>query len=348
MAYNPVYRKSGFVLSGLNSFPCCCFSALLSGFPSMQAFYGPVWTYRKGRRVVLPVPVRAAAGRLIPQGSKALVPPLRKAGRSPPGSVEGNAVVAVSKGEYMSRSYFDDAVFIGDSITHGLAFYGLLDSEQVVASESINLETALYKTPYTNSDGEAVSVADAVKERAPKKVYVMLGTNGIEWTDKENLANMYESLIVKLKEAVPDAIIYIQSVLPVTKELNDNVNRDLTNEKINAFNDLLLELAQKEQAYYLNVAEDFRDSEGNLPEDASPVDGIHFTVAYYQKWIEYLRYHTVEGMSVPEASWSSQSEEGASAAQTEFFYPDAAQMNPARLEQREASGDDAAFFWRKL
>lgn len=126
----------------------------------------------------------------------------------------------------------------------------------------------------------------------------MLGTNGIEWTDKEKLASMYESLIVKLKEAAPDAIIYIQSVLPVTKELNDNVNRDLTNEKINAFNDLLLELAQKEQVYYLNVAEDFRDSQGNLPEDASPVDGIHFTVAYYQKWIEYLRYHTVEGMSV--------------------------------------------------
>lgn len=348
MAYNPVYRKKRFRIKWSQFLPMLLFFCAIIG---VSFYAGVLWArmdVQKGQESGSSSSSQGSGGSVDPSGQQSSGSSSSESGQESSGSVEGNAVVAVSKGEYMSRSYFDDAVFIGDSITHGLAFYGLLDSEQVVASESINLETALYKTPYTNSDGEAVSVADAVKERAPKKVYVMLGTNGIEWTDKENLANMYESLIVKLKEAVPDAIIYIQSVLPVTKELNDNVNRDLTNEKINAFNDLLLELAQKEQAYYLNVAEDFRDSEGNLPEDASPVDGIHFTVAYYQKWIEYLRYHTVEGMSVPEASWSSQSEEGASAAQTEFFYPDAAQMNPARLEQREASGDDAAFFWRKL
>lgn len=218
----------------------------------------------------------------------------------------------------MSRSYFDDAVFIGDSITHGLAFYGLLDSERVIAGESINLESALYKTPYTDADGNALSIFEAVQELVPNKIYIMLGTNGIEWMDTAKLAEMYDGIVVKLKEIAPQATIYIQSVLPVTKELNDNVNRDLTNAKIDAFNAALLELAEKEQVYYVNVAEDFKDSEGNLPEEASPVDGVHFTVAYYQKWIEYLRYHTLEGMNGAsgETSEASEASQAAEASQS--------------------------------
>lgn len=327
MAYNPVYRKKRFRIKWSQFLPMLLFFCAIIG---VSFYAGVLWARMdiekkpgsgsSSSNQSSSGPVDSSERQSSGSSSSS-----SESSQDPSGSGEEEAAVAVSKGEYMSRSYFDDAVFVGDSITHGLAFYGLLDSQQVVAGESVNLETALYKTPYTNSEGQAVSVFDAVKAQSPKKIYVMLGTNGIEWTDKEKLASMYESLIVKLKEAVPDAIIYIQSVLPVTKELNDNVNRDLTNEKINAFNDLLLELAQKEQVYYLNVAEDFRDSQGNLPEEASPVDGIHFTVAYYQKWIEYLRYHTVEGMSVPEASESSQPEESgsSSAAQMEGSSPQA-------------------------
>lgn len=271
MAYNPVYRKKRFRIKWSQFLPMLLFFCAIIG---VSFYAGVLWA----RMDIEKKPVSGSSSSNQSSSGPVDSSERQSSGSSSSsessqdlsGSGEEEAAVAVSKGEYMSRSYFDDAVFVGDSITHGLAFYGLLDSQQVVAGESVNLETALYKTPYTNSEGQAVSVFDAVKAQSPKKIYVMLGTNGIEWTDKEKLASMYESLIVKLKEAAPDAIIYIQSVLPVTKELNDNVNRDLTNEKINAFNDLLLELAQKEQVYYLNVAEDFRDSQGNLPGGRQP------------------------------------------------------------------------------
>ena len=199
----------------------------------------------------------------------------------------------VPESEYAPLSYFDDAVFIGDSVSYGLSYYGVFPAEQVLAEQSVNLETVLYKTPFTDTEGNYVSAYDAVVSRHPNKVYIMLGANGIEWLSDTKMIEMYDTFLTKLLELLPDADFFIQSVLPVTKALDENPNRDLTNAKINTFNADLKQLAKSKGVHYLDVASAFKDENGYLPDEASPQDGMHFSAKYYQTWLEYLRYHAV-------------------------------------------------------
>ena len=44
---------------------------------------------------------------------------------------------------------------------------------------------------------------------------------------------------------------------------------------------------------YLDLYSEFVDENGALPEDGSH-DGVHLTKAYCQRWLEYLKTHTVD------------------------------------------------------
>ena len=54
----------------------------------------------------------------------------------------------------------------------------------------------------------------------------------------------------------------------------------------------IVELAQEHQVALLDVAGALSDENGILPADAT-ADGVHFTKAWYQKWLAYLMNHTV-------------------------------------------------------
>ena len=57
-----------------------------------------------------------------------------------------------------------------------------------------------------------------------------------------------------------------------------------------------IQALREERGTYAKEYRNLLDSHqtGALPEDASPADGMHFTSAYYQKWLDYLRKHTAE------------------------------------------------------
>ncbi|MFR1480880.1 MAG: hypothetical protein ACLSB9_36975 [Hydrogeniiclostridium mannosilyticum] len=49
----------------------------------------------------------------------------------------------VPKSPPVTDSYFDDAVFIGDSISEGIELYGLMDNATIVAHTGLNPQTVL-------------------------------------------------------------------------------------------------------------------------------------------------------------------------------------------------------------
>ena len=112
---------------------------------------------------------------------------------------------------------------------------------------------------------------------------------------QEKFIEYYGQLIDEVKAIHPDATIYVQSILPVTAAKSSDPL--YSNDKIDSYNQALLELTKEKQVYYLNVAEAFKDENGNLPDEASPKDGMHFGVDYYTKWFDYLKTHTVEGIT---------------------------------------------------
>ncbi|MCI8492658.1 MULTISPECIES: GDSL-type esterase/lipase family protein [Anaerotruncus] len=196
---------------------------------------------------------------------------------------------AVPESERVMGEYFDDAVFVGDSITEGIMLYGVMSNTTVYAGTGINLLTVYSAQTVKQEDESRIPIMDALDTKQFAKVYVMLGGNEAR-EDVGTFISHYSEVIDDLKMKQPQALIYIQSILPVTK--NNNYNLDNTH--IDAFNEALLTLCKEKEVYFVNVAECMKDENGMLPDEASPADGMHFGPDYYTKWFEYLKTHTVE------------------------------------------------------
>ena len=95
--------------------------------------------------------------------------------------------VPIPESQMRETAYFSDAVFVGDSITTGIDLYSTLTNASVVASTGIKLETFLTATPVRNKNGEKVTIPEAVKEVNAKKIYLMLGTNGLDWMSVDQM-----------------------------------------------------------------------------------------------------------------------------------------------------------------
>lgn len=190
----------------------------------------------------------------------------------------------------VKNDYFEDAVFVGDSITTGIELYGIMENTTVLASTGLNLGTAYTSPVVEQEDGTKIPVMEALKQKEYAKVYIMLGGNEVRDEDEATFISRYTQLLEDMKAQQPNAIIYVQSILPVTK----NNNYQMDNTRIDQFNQALKELCQEQEVYYLDVASCMKNEEGALPDEASPADGMHFGPEYYQKWFTYLRSHTVD------------------------------------------------------
>ncbi len=203
---------------------------------------------------------------------------------------EDLAEVVVAKGDWVDSSYFDDAAFVGDSITYGMQVYNTMTNATVIAHTGINPQTILTKRVIVDGE-ETLTVLEALERDDPSKIYVMMGANGVAFFDEVTMMNFYGQLLDSIKEQHPNATIYVQSILPVTAEKNEDAR--YSNDKIDQYNIALMNLAKEKGLYYLNVAEAFKNEEGHLPTEASPKDGMHFGATYYMKWFDYLKSHAV-------------------------------------------------------
>ncbi len=197
-------------------------------------------------------------------------------------------------GETLDNSYFDDALFVGDSITEGIGSYALMKNAGVVAFTGINTDTIMTREVIRNDQGELETMLEAASHYPDaKKIFVMLGANGIAWIGKESFVENYGAFLDALREQHPDADIFVESILPVTAQY-ETENEQITNAKIREYNQALLAMAQQKEYYYLDVESVFADENGCLPDEASPTDGMHFGPKYYEMWFDYLKCHAVD------------------------------------------------------
>lgn len=203
-------------------------------------------------------------------------------------------MIALPQNGRIDLSFFTDAVFFGDSITQGWKVYNSgLPNPNVVAEISVGLPTngAMWardrsKTDFYDPMAELVA-------RAPKKVYMMFGTNtlvnGAEGVEDRFISD-YATVIDQLRAALPGTDIYIQSLLTPT-EKGQQKNPNLNPERIARVNSRLAALAVEKGCYYLNISEVLcRD--GRLNWDIAAGDGTHMNADGYRGWLEYLVTHT--------------------------------------------------------
>lgn len=194
----------------------------------------------------------------------------------------------------VDSDYFNDALFVGDSITAGIQSYSLMQNATVIAFTGINPDTILTREVIRNEAGELETIPAAMSHHPEvKKIYVMLGANGIAWIGKDSFVKNYLAFLDEARLQHPGADIYVQSILPVT-DAKQKAEPDITNAKITEYNEALKQMAAENEYYYLDVASVFADETGCLPDEASPTDGMHFGPKYYEVWFEYLKNHVAQ------------------------------------------------------
>ncbi len=197
---------------------------------------------------------------------------------------------AVKASEEVDPAYFTDAVFVGDSLTQGIQLYDIIDTT-VLANKGINLQS-IHKNDKIRVAEGYTGVLPELERIKPDKVYVQLGMNDIAWRTQGDFIKLYGTLIDEIKDIVPDATLYIQSIFPVTGWYSKEDN-GIDNDKVLTYNQALAELAAEKGCYYLDVHSALINENGVLPDEASP-DGIHLNGPYYQRWFSYLKTHTAQ------------------------------------------------------
>jgi len=192
----------------------------------------------------------------------------------------------------MDDSYFNDAVFIGDSRTEGFGMYSGLKKATFYSEKGLTIDS-IYKDKPVKINGEKVTIIDALKSHSFGKVYIMLGVNELGWPYEDVFIKQYKKLIDEIKKAQPDAVIYIQSIIHVSKEKDKNPPSYITNKRINSRNKAIKKMAEEESVNYLNINEVLTNESGNLFENAA-TDGVHLNQKYCLIWKDYLLKHTVK------------------------------------------------------
>ena len=187
----------------------------------------------------------------------------------------------------VDESYFDDALFIGDSRTVGLRDYTDLSEHADFYCET---SLTIYKVLEEDFGGQG-TVEEALENNAYGKIFLMVGINELGRGTTEEYMAEYTKVVERLHELEPEAKIFVQGVMRVSGEKNSS-DAIFNNSNINARNNAIATLADNKQIFYIDVNEAVCDEEGNLIKDYT-FDQIHLLGAYYDLWKQFLLVHGV-------------------------------------------------------
>lgn len=200
----------------------------------------------------------------------------------------------------VASSWFDDAVFVGDSVTLKLSYYCDEDPESTLSDAkffcagSLGYTNALWDLDREDAvhpyyQGQNYQAKDCAAVTGASKVFVMLGMNDIALYGIDGSLQSAKTLIGDILNQSPNVTIYIQSVTPI---IAGKEGDELNNINIRKFNGELEQFCDENGYRYLNVYDKLADNDGYLPlKYCSDPDeqGIHFTDEACDLWIQYLK-----------------------------------------------------------
>lgn len=220
--------------------------------------------------------------------------------------VNTDKALGIAECARVDDSYFNDTVFVGDSVSMKLALYvkserktnpTLLGNARFLTAQNFSARNALKEVTETSIhptyQGQKMKLEDAIAAIGPKRVYIMLGMNdaGISGVD-EAVMNMLR-LLRAIKDKSPDVQIIVQSCTPRVAGSRP------TTEQLFAYDvklyEAILELSDYD-IWFTDVAYVMRDENGKLYENyCSDLDSmaLHFTNEGCRAWIDYLYTHAL-------------------------------------------------------
>lgn len=183
----------------------------------------------------------------------------------------------------VDESWFDDALFIGESRTAGLQGHGRLGDADYFCGVSVSVYGIL-NIRATDQDFGDKTLSEVLSRKTYGKIYIHLGINEVGG-DLDRYITQYQKILEVIREKQPDARIIIQSVLSLSDGYSEN--RNYSRENIQAMNDRLAGFAAEEGLHFSDENAIFTDEEGYLKWEYT-FDGCHMYPSAYEKWAQWL------------------------------------------------------------
>lgn len=213
--------------------------------------------------------------------------------------------LGLQEGERVKDSYFDRAVFVGDSVSLKLRNYvvkkrksdpNFLNNAQFLAVGSFAARLALEKVSkdsyHPKYKGQKMTIESILEKAGARKVFIMLGMNDVAVSGVDGSVRDMMKLVKRIQKKCPKIEVFVQSATPRLK------GGPPTTQQLFDYDLALYEAVRKlndPRVHFVDVAYIMRDGEGKLfPEYCSDADdmALHFTDIACQKWIDYLYTHT--------------------------------------------------------
>lgn len=205
--------------------------------------------------------------------------------------------------EERTDAYFDNSVFVGDSIMLGFRNYAMkrqdsfLSRLQFLAAGSYSVNNALWevneKSVHPMFRGKQRQVWESISMMGGRRVFLMLGMNDLNINGLEGSCEKYKELVDKIRQTDPGAEIHIMSMTYVLKGKGTGL---LENDTIREYNSMLKQMAEENGWGYVDIADALADENGDLAEGYCSDGFAHQRPEAYDIWVSVLRAYAREQM----------------------------------------------------
>ncbi|HJC37785.1 MAG TPA: phospholipase [Candidatus Mediterraneibacter faecigallinarum] len=169
-----------------------------------------------------------------------------------------------------SRSYkekFASSIVMGDSIAEGFSEYDVLNASSVVSKIGVHLY-------------ELEEQVQQAADLNPQVIFLALGMNDVIATagDTEQFLEQYEAVVAQLREAVPNAHIYVNSIFPVQ---DSAIEKEPELAQISEYNTVLRQMCDDLQLGFI-------DNTDLVQDQYYEEDGVHFKAEFYPLWADRM------------------------------------------------------------
>lgn len=207
-------------------------------------------------------------------------------------------------------SFYQDAVFVGDSISLGWRnyvskirksdslFFGGSDGTQFLVSGSLGAGNALWgisdESVHPSYQGTQMQLWNSIPLTGAKKVFVMFGLNDVALYGVDQTLANFATLFGKIKANVPDVQFY---VLSATYVKAGGERGKLTSSLLRELNLALINFCNQNGYAFINIADALADSDGNLKAEYCSDGFVHQTNAAYEVWTSLLKGYAAAQLS---------------------------------------------------
>jgi len=173
---------------------------------------------------------------------------------------------ALSEGGPALWGLYADAVLVGDSRVVGFSYYGFLPEGRVLAELGATIL------------GVSGRIG-AMRSLDPAYVILSFGANDLVsylWPTGPEYAARYGQVVAELKEALPDAMIVVNSI-PAIRE--SSLHTQEIYYRVPEFNDALRQMCAETGAVFVD-----NDAVADAHTEMYAGDGIHFAPGFYPYW----------------------------------------------------------------